>query len=155
MLHAVLPADAQCTLEISHDHRYHRSLSNDRFHAPDRIGNEQTSVLQYMYTSHSTLTKSVTLSVALTKWVLLFIEQRWKSVDGIAGKSYYLIKMLDLYAVNLSLMTMLSFSKTVHRRILRSTQSNCYTARLSTSFFVNYGPVTAGDSPEPSSTCLV
>jgi len=32
------------------------------------------------------------------------------------------------------------FSKTVHRCILRSTQSNCCTAKLSTSFLLSYGP---------------
>ena len=152
MLHAVLPADAQCTLKYHNDHKYdHSSLSNDRLHAPDRIGKEQASILQYMYTSHSTLTKSVTLSVALSKWVLLFIEQEWKSVDGIAGKSYYLITMLDLYAVNLSLMTILSFSKTVHWRILRSTQSNYGSARLNF-LFPELWP---RGSPELNSTCLV
>ena len=43
----------------------------------------------------------------------------WKSVDSIAGISYYVNKMLD--AINAQLMTILSFSNTVHQCILRST----------------------------------
>jgi len=48
--------------------------------------------------------------------------------------------MLD--AINASLMTILSFNKTVHRCIVHSTQSNCCNAKLSTSFLLTYGWVT-------------
>jgi len=61
-------------------------------------------------------------------------------MDSITGISYYLTKMLD--ASNLSLMTILSFSKTLHPGILRSTQSNCSSAKLSTSFLLICGPIT-------------
>ena len=40
------------------------------------------------------------------------------------------------------MMTILSFSKTVHWCILRSTQSNCCSAKLSTSFLLSYDLVT-------------
>jgi len=39
-------------------------------------------------------------------------------------------------------MTILSFSKTVHRCILHSTQSSCCSEKPSTSFLLRYGPVT-------------
>ena len=49
-------------------------------------------------------------------------------------------QMLD--AIIVSFITVLSFSKTVHRYILHSTQSNCCSAKLSTSFLLSYGPIT-------------
>ena len=47
-----------------------------------------------------------------------------------------------LNATNASLMTILSFSETLHRCILCSTQSNCSSAKLSTSFLLSYSSIT-------------
>jgi len=47
--------------------------------------------------------------------------------------------MLD--AIITSFITISSFNNTVHRCILRSTQSNCCSAKLSTSFLLSYGPI--------------
>jgi len=44
--------------------------------------------------------------------------------------------------LNALLMIILSFRKTVHQCILRSTQFNCCSAKLSTSFLRSYGPET-------------
>jgi len=44
--------------------------------------------------------------------------------------------------INAQLMTILSFNKTMHRCILHSTQSNCYSAKLSTSFLLRYASIT-------------
>jgi len=40
-------------------------------------------------------------------------------------------------------MIILSFSKTMHRFIVRSAQSNCCSGKLATSFLLSYGPPTA------------
>jgi len=61
----------------------------------------------------------------------------WKSIDCDILLSR---QMLD--AIITSLMTVLFLNKTLHQCILRSTQSNCCSAKLSTSFLVTYGPVT-------------
>jgi len=45
-------------------------------------------------------------------------------------------------AIIVSLITILSFSKTVHMCILHSTQSNCCSAKLSTFFLLSYGAIT-------------
>jgi len=63
----------------------------------------------------------------------------FKSMDNITETSYYLNKCWML--LNTAMMIILSFNKTVHRRILRSTQSNCCIAKLSTSFLLSYDPV--------------
>jgi len=56
-------------------------------------------------------------------------------VNSVAGTSYHLNKTLD--AINTLLMTILSVSKTVHWCVLHSTQSNCCSAKLSTSFILS------------------
>jgi len=45
-------------------------------------------------------------------------------------------------AIVTSFITLMSFSKTVHRPILHSTQSICCSVKLATSLILSYGPIT-------------
>ena len=62
-----------------------------------------------------------------------------------------LLSQRMLHAINAQLMTILSFSKTVHQCIFRSTQSHRCSTKLSTSSLLSYGAVGC-NSPELNST---
>jgi len=85
-------------------------------------------------------TNSITVSVAVSKWELLL-----SSIGAKVNGQYcwdILLSQQILVAIVVSFTTILSFSKAVHQCILHSTQSNCCSAKLSTSFLPSYGPVT-------------
>jgi len=126
--HAVLPTSIQNTFKISYGHRLtaeanHLHRQNDRLYTVHLAGRRKTAQhWQYVI---------LTLVLMSTKFVteLFFIKRGVKSIDSIARISYHLssckmlLKVIDDNSVD-------SFSKTVHWRILHSTQSNSCTTTL-------------------------
>jgi len=100
------------------------------------IGRELCIASYNMLPSLLMFTKSVRVSVAE-----LFLSSIRVKVNG-QYCWYILASQQILNVVIESFITILSFSKSLHRCILHSTQSNCCSAKLSTSFLLSYGPVT-------------
>jgi len=96
-----------------------------------------------MLPSRLVFTKSVTVLVAVSKMEVVFINHRSESQWTVGLLLRYLTISTNVRWYYLVVYKILSFSKTVHRCILHSTQFNCCTAKLSTSFLLSYGPTTA------------
>ena len=93
------------------------------------LGREH-SILQYVTITHDVyqVCHSVGHGVVLMKHRS---ESHWTVLLG------YLTISTHLNVIIMSFITILYFSKTVHRCILHSTQSNCCSAKLSTSFLLS------------------
>jgi len=124
-------------------HQNHHSLSKWSTVCTRQDLGKEYSILQYAaLTIDVYQVYDVLVIVSLCqKWQLFFVKPGVKSMDSVAGKLYYLNKCQMLF--NVSLMTILSFSKTVYWLVVHSTQSNCRSAKLSTSFLLSYDPIIA------------
>jgi len=87
-------------------------------------------------------TKSVTVSVAVSKMTVVLIKR--KSESQLTVLLGYLAISANVRCYYCVVYTQF-FSKTAHWCISHSTQSNCCSAKLSTSFLPSYGP---HNSPE-------
>jgi len=103
----------------------------------------QRSILQYvtcMLPLRLMFIKSVTVSVAASKWELSLASIRVK-VNRLHCFHILLSQQMS-DAIITSIITIMSFSKTVRRPIWHSTQSICCSAKLSTSLILSYDPIT-------------
>ena len=100
--------------------------------------------------SHSSFTKSVMMSVAVSKvGVVLCLASSEKSMDSIGWISYCLNKC-QLLLNTLSTTILFEFqqnSSCMHQRMVHATPFNSCCAKLSISFLLSYGP----NSPELNS----
>jgi len=70
------------------------------------------------------------------------LRQAWVNINGECCLDiFYCLNKCEMI-LNMSLMTILFFSNTMNRCVLRSTQSHYCSTKLSTSFLLSYGPVT-------------
>ena len=90
-----------------------------------------------MLSSRLMFTKSVTVSVAVSKVRVVLI----KHMSG--SQCTVLLGYLTISRNVRCYYCFIYNNKTVHRCILHSTQSNCCSAKLSISFLLSYGPITA------------
>jgi len=97
------------------------------------------SIVQFV-PSRLMFTKSVTVSVDASKMGVILIKHGVKVNGQYCWDILLFQQMID--AINASLLTILSFNKTLHWCILRSTQSNCCSARLLTFFLLTCCPIT-------------
>jgi len=138
-------------IKISHGHRLTTlRCQNDQLRALATTW--KGSIAFYiMLPSRLMFTKSITVSVAVSNMGVVLIKHR-STMDIMAGIVLLSQQMLD--AIIASFTTVLSYSKTVHRCILHSAQSNCCSAKLSTSFLLSSTPLTVRSIQSYSSTSI-
>jgi len=110
---------------------------NDRLSASDKTDRKENEKVRYVtHMLHYHVLSGVRHCVKIGSYSSPNLEL--KLIDSITGISYYLNRYQILWSV--SLMATLSFSNTVHWCLLHSTQSNCCSAKHSSSFLSGQWP---------------
>ena len=117
---------------------------NNQPHVPNKTYEASIACYHLLpYTIHSSFTKSVMMSIAVSKvGVVPCRASSEKSKDIIGRISYYLNKC-QLLSNALSTTILFAFqqhSSCMHRCMVRTTQFNSCCAKLSTSFLLSYSP---------------
>ena len=115
------------------------NCQNDQLCAPDRTQKGSIASCS-MLPSRLMFTKSVTVSVSASKMGVVFINHKSERQRTVL-LGYLTVPTNVRRCIIASLITILSFSKTMHWLILHSTHSNCFNAKLSIDLYVL--------SPEP------